>query len=188
MNLVAPCRRGFTLVELIVSTGVFGIVMASIVSTFIVFATSSTGVAAYTQMSRESRKALEYFSRDIRSASDVTTASQHHLIVKVPEDSFYNGGTVQYAFDEDMGIFSRIVRDKLGVVSSNEILLDGVEQFTFGFFDPLGESLEHSKESLLLSVKSVQIDAEMIRLVSQAQATDYIISARVMMRNRPVTK
>jgi hypothetical protein len=63
-----------------------------------------------------------------------------------------------------------------------------VEQFTFGFFDPLGSSLPLSTESLLLSVKSVQIDAEMLRSVSQVKATDYIISARFMMRNRPVTK
>ncbi|MGZ0657203.1 PulJ/GspJ family protein [Coraliomargarita sp. W4R53] len=181
-------RRGYTLVELIVSTGLLGMVMVSMVSTFIVFASGSTGVAAYTQMSRQSRKALEYFSRDIRSASDVTSASQYDLIINIPEDEYYDGGTVQYTLDEDLGIFSRVVRDKLDVVSSNEILLDGVEQFTFGFFDPLGQPLDHATESLLLSIKSVQIDSEMVRSVSRSEATDYIISARFMMRNRPVTK
>lgn len=188
ITAIRSSRRAFTLVELIVSTGLLGMVMVSMVSTFIVFASGSSGVAAYTQMSRQSRKALEYFARDIRSAGDVTSASQYDLIIDVPQDDYYDGGTVQYTFDEDFGIFSRVVRDKLDVVSSNEILLDGVEQFTFGFFDPLGQPLDHDTESLLLSVKSVQVDAEMLRSISRSEATDYIISARFMMRNRPVTK
>ncbi|MDQ8207401.1 prepilin-type N-terminal cleavage/methylation domain-containing protein [Coraliomargarita sp. SDUM461003] len=187
-SLISVGRRGFSLVELIVSTGLLGMVMASMVSTFVVFASGTTGVAAYTEMSRESRKALEYFARDVRSASDVTSASQYDIIIEVPDDAYYDGGSVQYIFDVDYGIFSRIVRDKLNQVSSNEILLDGVEQFTFGFFDPLGQPLDHATESLILSVKSVQVDAEMVRTVSRSEATDYIISARFMMRNRPVTK
>ncbi len=187
-SLMQSCRRGYSMLELLVATGLLGIVMVSMVGTFMVFASGSKGVAAYTEMSQQSRKALELFARDIRAAEDVSAASQHNLIVLLPEDAYYTGGSVQYAFDEDVGIFSRIVRDDLNVVSSNEILLDGVEQFTFGFFDPLGKSLDFSLESLLLSVKSVQIDAEMVRAVSQSEATDYIISARFMMRNRPVTE
>lgn len=180
--------RAFTMVELIVSTGLLGIVMVSMVGTFIVFASGSKGVAAYTEMSQQSRKALELFSRDVRAAEDVTIATQHNLLVEIPENDFYSGGSVQYAFDEEFQIYSRIERDDSGTVLSNEILLDGVEQFTFGYFDPLGQSLDYSQESLLLSIKSVQIDAEMVRSVSQNEATDYIISARFMMRNRPVTE
>jgi prepilin-type N-terminal cleavage/methylation domain-containing protein len=88
-------RRAFTLVELIVTTGLLGIVMVSMVSTFMVFASGSTGVAAYTQMSRQSRKALELFSRDIRSACDVSIASKYDLIIEIPEDTYYPGGSVQ---------------------------------------------------------------------------------------------
>jgi len=181
-------RRGYTLVELLVATSLLGIVMVSMVGTFIVFAAGSKGVAAYTEMSQQSRKALELFARDIRAAEDVTTATQYDLLVKIPENDYYGGGTVQYSFDQDFGIYSRIVRDKRDVVTSNVILLDGVEQFTFGFYDPLGTALDKSQASLLLSVKSVQIDAEMVRTVSRTEATDYIISARFMMRNRPLTK
>jgi type II secretory pathway pseudopilin PulG len=50
-------RCGYTLVELIVSTGLLGLVMVSMVGTFMVFASSSKGVAAYTEMSQQSRSA-----------------------------------------------------------------------------------------------------------------------------------
>lgn len=182
------CRRGYTMVELIVATGLLGIVMVSMVGTFMVFASGSKGVAAYTEMSQQSRKALELFARDIRASEDVTEATQHNVVVVLPDDAYYSGGTAQYTFDEDLGIYSRIIRDDADAVTSNEILLDGVEQFAFGYFDPLGQPLSYTQESLLLSVKSVQIDAEMVRPVSQNEATDYIISARFMMRNRPVTR
>lgn len=185
---VSSARGAYTLVELLVATGLLGIVMVSMVGTFMVFASGSKGVAAYTEMSQQSRKALEFFSRDVRAAEDVINATPYELLLEIPENAFYNGGTVQYSFDEDIGIFSRIERDKLGALVSNFILLDGVAQFTFGFFDPLGQPLSFSTESLLLSIKSVQIDAEMLRSVSQNEATDYIISARFMMRNRPVTE
>jgi len=187
-SFLSSGRRGYTMVELIVATGMLGIVMVSMVSTFIVFASGSKGVAAYTEMSRQSRKALELFSRDVRAAEDVSTATQHDLLVEIPEDAYYAGGSVQYTFDDEFGIFSRIVRDKNDNVTSNQIILDGVEQFTFGFYDPLGQPLSYSQQSLLLAIKSVQIDAEMMRSVSRTEATDYIISARFMMRNRPVTE
>jgi hypothetical protein len=176
------------MVELIVSTGLLGLVMVSMVGTFMVFASGSKGVAAYTEMSQQSRKAMELFARDIRSADDVTAATPHNVLVDLPDGAYYGGGTAQYTFDQDLGIFSRIIRDASNLVSSNEILLDGVEQFAFGYFDPLGQPLSFDQASLLLSVKSVQIDAEMVRTVSRTEATDYIISARFMMRNRPVTE
>lgn len=181
-------RKAYTLVELIISSGLLGMVLVSIVGTFMVFARGAKGVAAYTEMSQQSRKALELFARDLRAAEDVAKADQYNLYIEIPETVYYDGQSVHYIFDKSFGIFSRVEYDKDGNLDSNDILLDGVEQFMFGFYDPLGQRLEYSKESLLLSVKSVQIDSEMVRDVSENDATDYIISARFMMRNRPLTE
>lgn len=181
-------RKAYTLVELMISSGLLAMVLVSIVGTFMVFARGAKGVAAYTEMSQQSRKALELFARDLRAAEDVTKADQYNLYIDIPETVYYGGESVQYVFDKDFGIFSRVEYDKDGKLNSNDVLLDGVEQFMFGFYDPLGQRLDYSQESLLLSVKSVQIDSEMVRDVSQTDATDYIISARFMMRNRPLTE
>lgn len=184
----ASSCKAYTLVELIVTTGLLGVVMVSIVGTFMVFAKGSKGLAAYSEMSQQSRKALELFALDMRAAEDVTQADQYNVTIVIPENSYYSGESVDYVFDEEFGIFSRVEHDKEGNLTSNAILLDGVEQFMFGFYDPLGQALEYSQESLLLSIKSVQIDSEMLRKVSKAEATDYIISARFMLRNRPLTE
>lgn len=180
--------QGFSLVELVVATTLSTIVLASVVSTFIVFAAGSKSVAGYTEMSGQSRKALELYSRDIRAAEDITQAEETTLLIVYPDGDFYDGSTVEYTYDDSASIFSRIERDKDGNLNSNEVVLDGVEQFAFGFFDPLGTRLDYDTESLLLSVKSVRIDAVMVRDISETDVTDYIISARFMMRNRSVTK
>lgn len=180
-------RAGFTLLETIIAATISTIIMASIVSTFIVFATGSQSVGAYVEMSMDSRKGLEIFARDIRSAEDITSATTTSITVEYPDNSFYDGQIVEYIFDDSADLFSRIEYDKNKNLVSNEVLLDGVDAFAFNFYDPLGADLDPTAASLLLSIKSVQIDAKMLRKISQASATDYIISARFLMRNRPVT-
>jgi len=176
------------MVELMVAVGLMGLVMVSMIGTFMVFASGTKGVSAYTEMSQQSRTALELLARDVRSAHDITEANEKSVTVVFPNDGFYAGGTAQYTYDSDFDIFSRIIRDGGGTIVTNEIILDGVENFTFGFFDPLGQALDVNAASLLLSAKSIQIDAAMVRSTSRVDATDYIISARFMMRNRPVTE
>lgn len=178
----------FTLTELMMATAISGLVLASMVSTFFVFAVGSKSVGAYTMMSNDSRLVLEHFARDIRAAEDVTQADASTLTVQTPTTSFYNGTSVTYDYDEDTKFLSRIEEDDSGTAISNKTLLQGVEQFTFSYFDPLGAKLSLNTASILLSVKSVQVDAKMERSVSRTEATDYIISARFMMRNRPVTE
>ncbi|MFP4166207.1 MAG: PilW family protein [Opitutales bacterium] len=177
----------FTLVEVMLAATISVIAIASIAATFIVFASGSKSVGAYVEMSQDSRKALELFGRDLRVAKDVLDANESLIVIELPDDSFHNGETIQYDYDASGEIFSRIERDKDGDLVSNEILLKNLDEFEFQFYDPLGDSLDASSSSLLLSIKSVRVDAEMIRFISQTQASDYIISARFMMRNRPVT-
>lgn len=179
---------GFTLVELIVATAISGIVLASMVGTFLTFAVGARSVGAYTEMSKSSRHALEFFARDVRAAEDVTLASATTLVVVTPASDFYSGTKVSYDYDADAKLLFRIEEDDSGNEMSNKVLLDGVEQFTFSYFDPLSKSLSADSPSILLSVKSVQVDAKLLRSISRTEATDYIISARFMMRNRPVTQ
>lgn len=180
--------NGFTLVELLVATSISAFLLASIIGTFLTFAVGARSVGAYSAMSQDSRVALEYFARDMRAAEDVIEAGTNKLSVRFPDSSFYQGNRVTYEFDTAANLLFRIEEDKSGSELSNEVILEEVEQFAFSYFDPLAKSLSVSTPSILLSVKSVQVDAEMVRNVSRTEATDYIISARFMMRNRPVTE
>ena len=179
-------KTGFTLAEMIVATAISSFVLASMIGTFMAFAIGANSIGAYTDMSKDSRYILEMFARDIRAAENVTTATASKLVVVMPTSgSFYSGSSVTYDFVKEAKLLFRIEEDDSGKELSNEILLEGVEQFTFSYFNP---SVSVDTKSILLSVKSVQVDAEMLRDISRTEATDYIISARFMMRNRPVTE
>lgn len=179
---------GFTLVELIVATAISGIVLASIVGTFLTFAIGARSVGAYSEMSSASRSALENFARDVRAAEDVTVADESTLVMTSPSTAYHTNSTVTYDYDEAAKLFFRVEEDNVGNEISNRVLLHGVEDFVFSYFDPLGNSLDVTSSSILLSVKGVQVDAKLLRSISTKEATDYIISARFMMRNRPVTE
>jgi len=198
-------RSAFSLLEVMIAVTIFSIAIASILSTFIVFAAGSESVGAYVEMSTDSRRSLELCARDIRAAEEITYADDNTIVLQYPDNSFYSGHYVKYYFDDDADIYSRyefeddVVLKANGDIDdsdaglagntiSNDTLLDGVEEFIFNFYDPLGSALSSSTASLLLSIKSIQIDAKMQRSISQTKATDYIISARFLMRNRKVTQ
>ena len=133
------------------------------------------------------RKALEVFAVDMRAAEDVTEATGDSVTIVYPDNDSFDGRVIRYDYDSDDSSFTRVSRDSDGNLVRKEELLGGVEKVAFAYFDPLGNRLDSSTASLLLSIKSVQLDAKMVRGSVGPDATDYIISARFMMRNRPVT-
>lgn len=180
-------RAAFTIPEVVMTLTLSGLILGSMISTFITFAIGAYSIGAYSEMSQDSRIVLEQFARDMRAAEDVTVAEADKITVVFPDASIHDGSSVTYEFDKDLKLFFRIENDKSGKEVANKSYLEGLEFFSFSYFDPLGNPLSLNTQSILLSVKSVQIDAEMLRDISRAEATDYIISARFMMRNRPVT-
>lgn len=183
-------QSGFTLVEIIVATSLSLILLASVFATFLSFAESIKKVGAYSEMNQQSRFLLETFARDVRVAEDITAATANSIVIQLPSTAPYNGNTVEYTYDSGLEIFSRLERDSGGVqVGASRILLDGVTQFAFSYFNPLGDALDISTDSLLLSVKGVQLEAELYReVIGSGVVSEYVISGRFTMRNRPVTQ
>jgi len=181
-------RAGFTLAELMMVTAISAIGLASILATFLAFARGSESVGTYVKMSAQGREVLERCARDMRAATDVEEATVNRLRVRLPDGDVYDGESIEYVFDDAAGEFRRIKREQDGTLVSDNALLENVATLELKYYGPLGDSLSTSSSSLLLSIKSIQIDAKLSRDVSDVEATDYIITARYMMRNRPVTE
>lgn len=183
---ISRLKKGFTLVELMISMTLSSFVLASVTSTFIAFARGANSIGAYTEMSSQSRKTLEIFARDIRAAEEIASATGSSITITMPDNAFYSGQTIEFIYDNVFELVSRVEYDSGGTLISNDVLLDGVAAFTFTVYDPLGSELAFDTPSLLLSIKSIQMDSELFRKISSTDATDHIISARFMMRNRAV--
>ena len=185
-------KRGFTLFELMISMGILMIALASITGTFMAFAKSSVSVGEYVEMSHGSRMALEIFSRDIRSAEtvEVLNAAKADGVVYTERGidltfpSYHGDREVRYRYNTTSDILFRIeIYD--GIKSRRE-LLSGVRVFKIQFFETPGSdftSISGPLASVDRWAKSVQLDAELVRTVMALDNTDYIISARFMMRN-----
>ena len=184
--------QAFTLVELMFSLTILMIALGSITGTFMVFAKSSASLGEYVDMSSESRKALELFSRDVRAANGIAVigATSSNGVVYTDQGlnltfpDYYGNRSVTYSYESTSGILRRI--ENYEGTQSESNLLTGMQQFKIQLFQAPGddfESISGPVASVNEWAKSLQLDAELIRTVVTLDNTDYIISARFMMRN-----
>lgn len=177
-----PDRRGFTLVEVMVAVTLLGLILASVLATFTVFAKSVAGLGNYATMSRDSRGGLEVISRDLHVADSLTLATENEMTMVLPADA--GGGTVNYKYDSQKGSFTRTAVDSSGTETKRE-LFDDVAKFSLIYYNRLGgDALAYNLGSLLSETKSVQLNAKLVKAVVTTDTTDYIISARFLMRNK----
>jgi len=177
-------KRGFTLVEVMITVTLLALVLAGMIPAFTFFTKSIAGLANYTIMSSESRAGLERFSRDLHAVDSVSLANETEMTFKVSDEA--GGSTVNYKFDPAAATLTRTVTDSGGNVFT-EILFEDVTEFELFYFNRLDVPLDAVADAgtLLLEMKSVQIRAVLLKKVITSDTTDYIISARFLMRNKP---
>lgn len=163
-------KGGFTLAELVVALAILSIVLASMYPAIIQIAQGAESVVNYTEMNTLTRNAIERFGRDARMAQHIKLATDHRIILDV------QGVDVEYRFYPDVGAFYREVN------SNQQLLFTDSQDLQFSFYD-----LRQNPTSDINEVKHVQLEAVLQRQVLQLFNTNYIISARFMMRNRRVS-
>src|SRR3954467_9893705 len=103
-------RRGFTLVEVLISASLASILMAGVMSTFLMMGRSGMNLQNYTELEAQARKALELFSREVRLAYAVSAYSTTSVTLSIPDTSATRTGagySVTYTFDTTSHRFTR---------------------------------------------------------------------------------
>jgi type II secretory pathway pseudopilin PulG len=192
----------FTLVELMVGASLSAIILAGVLSAFIMMARVSANIQNYTDIENTARKTLEIFSRDARLAYKVDnfTASEVELFVPDntadPEgdDSTKGAYSVVYKFDPDTKEFTRTT-DVGGVVATT-VLISNVEPIPdrdafiyyryitgLGYVD--GDNSNLATPGHPLEVKQIEINFLLNRTTSTvATASNKVLSARFILRNK----
>jgi prepilin-type N-terminal cleavage/methylation domain-containing protein len=93
-------RRGFTLVEVMISAGLGAFLLAAVLSTFLFMGRSGTNLQNYSDMEGQARQALEAFAEDVRQASAITWNSNVSMTLTV------NSASVVYEYDSSAKTFS----------------------------------------------------------------------------------
>ena len=172
-------KAGFTLVEVMVVVALSALIAAMAMPTLLFFSKSMLGVGNYGEMSSRSRTALEVFSRDLHAAETIIGASGSSLTVTLPPE--LSSATVAYTYSSANKELTRTETPASGTATSR-VLFGDVVSFAFVYYNRLGVDVT-SSASVLTESKSVQINAQLLKSVLSVDNTDYIISARFLMRN-----
>lgn len=122
-------RRGMSLVELIVSTGVFSAVVAGAIASTILFTKIAADHENRADFTQSMRTGMENLSLDVRNASRVTARDDSSFSLSFPDNS-----TVSYTYDKKTNAVTRsqngLSRSVFNNVSEFDVLTSADSQTT----------------------------------------------------------
>ncbi len=166
--------RGLTLVEVLISVSLLGMLMAAVLSSFVFVLQGEQSLGNYNAMNADARELLEYLSRDAKSASAVTNFTGTSLTLSVPVNT--SGGTQDVTYEFDAATDS-CVREVGGV---RRALVSDVESFSFRYLNS-----NNAVTASLVELKQVQLSMRIVRRVSFSTNSQYVISAQYTLRAKP---
>lgn len=192
-------RSGFTLAEVMVASTISVFILASAYATVISLAKGSESMINFTEMNTQTRQAIELFGRDARMASNVLWEgfSPDSVVMTRILGTDEDGNPTAtrdyaYIYDPDTKVFMRQVWDPEYDPENHPEYLDEeksrtlvteVDELNFNYYTVLHAATSHPPD-----VKHIQLEAKLQRSVLNITNTNYIISARFMMRNKDVSE
>lgn len=202
-------RRGFTLVEVMIGAALGAFLLTAVLSTFLFLGRSGANLQNYSDMESQARKALELFAEDTRQASAITWISGNQIRLTV--DGQYHTYTYADGASANTGTLTRVITvvSTSAVVSRMTLLtgiihpvartsdadtactpffrgynLNGVEFKAIQYASPSASDLTAASSG----TKQLQISMEASRTSQTvASATNTVLSARFILRNKLVT-
>lgn len=169
--------RGFTLTEILISTGISAFILVGILQTFLMIGRSGYNAANYCVMEAESRRAMEQFSQEVRMATAITWSSSTKITLTIPTSA--SSYTVVYTYSGTN--FQRIQG------ADTRTLVRNVTSFAFQRYKLVsgGGSNVASND---LETKQIQLTLQTtMKGVTAAAATNAVLSARYILRNKSVS-
>jgi prepilin-type N-terminal cleavage/methylation domain-containing protein len=187
-------RAGFTMVEVLMALSISMFLLASAYATVFSLAKGSESMVNFSEMNTQSRTALELFGRDMRMANDVRQEdwNEQSIVIRqrLRDNTFRD---VRYAFIPGAGSSKGHFRRELwseytpddpdNFLIEERVLLYDVDWLNMNYYRYVRSETALSP----LETKHIQLEAKLQRNVLGLSNTNYIISARFMMRNKDVT-
>lgn len=162
------------------------IVLAGVLSTFLMLSRSGMSAVNYTTMDTEARRALEEFGQDVRMASNVTWNSSSSITLTVPNN--YTTASpvnqVTYAWDNTTSTsasYRCFYRVPGTAADPKTVLVRNVTTFLYTRYNRTNASATTDA-----STKRIQIS---MTVTTTAQtvvaATDQLVAASFILRNKP---
>jgi Tfp pilus assembly protein PilW len=160
IKLPQKSKRGWTMVELLVSTGVFAISGLALATIFVFTIRSFAAMANYSDLDKENRSAMDKMTREIREAKKITAYTTNSITLL---DG--NNNTVSYTFKAST---QQLIRTGN---TGSQVLLNSCNLLSFSLFErpPVGYSFDRypiANANWQQNVKGVQLTWKTSRVVS----------------------
>jgi prepilin-type N-terminal cleavage/methylation domain-containing protein len=179
-------RAGFTLVEVLVSLALSLIVLAGVMSAFLMLGRTGMGIIQYSTSETEIRRGIEEFSQDVRMAENITWNSATSITLRVPGNYTATGNLVTYAFDSSFTgptarSFYRVPGGPTSTAARTVYVRD-ISDFSYSRFNRLNVEAATNPETKRLRVT---MNVRRARSTTVAANTT-LVSASYTLRNKVV--
>lgn len=187
----AARRAAFTLPEVIVSASLSTLVLAGVLSAFLLLARTGFNTASYAEMSSTLRIGMERFQRDARLASDLRWHDHQRLTLLIPAADNTTLENVTYGYAPEtaaQGVFYREITRKNTPVRT--VLARGVApDFSFRRYSLAANESSDSFAANDLETKLIEVNLRAIRRgANGSPVTQDALSTRCLLRNKSVTQ
>lgn len=186
----AAIRAGFTMIELLVATGVAAMVLLAVVALMLFGTRSSLAIVNYSDLDSKSRYALDVLGREIRQATAVTAVQSNASSSYVTFTNAIQGATVTVTYNPNA---RTVTMAKTG--QANLTALTGCDRFDVNLYQrtPLVTATNilfypatNTAGALTLSLcKLISLDWKCSRtILAQKVNTESVQAAQIVLRNK----
>jgi prepilin-type N-terminal cleavage/methylation domain-containing protein len=167
---------GFTLVEMMVATGITSILML-VLAAFTSYSTRScASLANYSELELQSRMALDRMSQQVRQTRGMISFSSTHLVFKDAD-----GSSLEFIYDPSAKTLTRVKGD------TSTVLLEGCDYMKFDIYqrNPVKGSYDIYPTGTAGTCKLIQVSWICSRtLLGARMNTESVQSAKIVIRKR----
>lgn len=192
----APVRRrsraGLTLVEVMVAASLSTLVLAGVMSAFLFIGRTSYNASGYSEMSAQTRRALDAFANDARMASGIQWNNSQSITFIVP-GAGSSTALITYAYDRSTtgltaGCFYRLPGGPDSTAERRILVRNVAAGFAFRRYKLEQNGVTDHSAANDLETKLIQVDLQATRSrTTTVAATQTAFSARYLLRNKRVS-
>lgn len=187
ISIIRTERRGrpagFSLTELIIGSSLSAMVLAGVLSAYLMLARSGLSASNYSVAEAEARRALETFSQDARMANGIEWTSDTSITLILPTPNAYDalgtGHTNRVTYAYGAGLFYQLP----GAASSLEkrnVLVRNLSEFKFFRYNRLNRAATSNADTKLLRFT---MNVQQTRATTVATNTNLVLGT-YLLRNK----
>lgn len=187
-----PSRHGgFTLTEVIIAATLSTVVLAGVLSAFLMIGRTGFVASSYSELEAQTRRGLETFGNDVRKATDIRWNSSQSITLSVATAGSASS-LVTYAYDTAAGsptegCFYRVIGDAASTEPRRVLIRNVASDFAFQRFKLEQTGQTDNTATSDLETKQLQVTLRASRTgVTTVAANQSALSARYVLRNKRV--